>query len=525
MRIACPFCGPRGNEEFTYLGDATLVRRPPIRPRPTRDAGVLRLRLSARQSGRPASRALVSRRRLPRLAGRRRATRARTRSATSTFARGAARRRWRHDASRQADRPSPSRRADRPRAAAVGFTFDGAGVSRLSPATRSPRRCSPTACGWSAARSSITARAASSPPAPRSRTRWSSCAAARGASRTRARRRPSSTTGSSPRARTAGRRSRSTCCRVNSLVAPLLRRRLLLQDLHVAGDVLGDGVRAADPPRRRPRPRGRRERSRPLREGLRALRRAGDRRRAGRADGGAGGRARRRARRSCATRISGSAGGCSPNAARSTAARRRVGRRTSRPSWRRCPTCASCAARRCSACYDDGTYGALERVNDHLAAPPAHQPRQRLWRIVAKRCGAGGRRHRAADRVRRQRPPRRDAGGRGAHLSQPLCGGAGPQRRGVHHQRRDGWRTVGDLSRAGVRVAAVVDARTEVPASIEAAAKASGCAAARRRRRRAARSASHARARGRCRGRQRARPSASTAISSPCPAAGTRRCI
>ena len=27
MRIACPYCGERGNEEFTYLGDASL-RRP-----------------------------------------------------------------------------------------------------------------------------------------------------------------------------------------------------------------------------------------------------------------------------------------------------------------------------------------------------------------------------------------------------------------------------------------------------------------------------------------------------------------
>ena len=35
--------------------------------------------------------------------------------------------------------------------------------------------------------------------------------------------------------------------------------------------------------------------------------------------------------------------------------------------------------------YDGGTYGALERVSDHLAAPPPHQPRQRLWRIVARR--------------------------------------------------------------------------------------------------------------------------------------------
>ncbi len=36
--------------------------------------------------------------------------------------------------------------------------------------------------------------------------------------------------------------------------------------------------------------------------------------------------------------------------------------------------------------YDGGTYAAVERVNDHVAAPPPHQPRQRLWRIVAKRA-------------------------------------------------------------------------------------------------------------------------------------------
>ncbi len=30
-------------------------------------------------------------------------------------------------------------------------------------------------------------------------------------------------------------------------------------------------------------------------------------------------------------------------------------------------------------------YSALERVNDHAPVPPEHQPRQRLWRIVAKR--------------------------------------------------------------------------------------------------------------------------------------------
>lgn len=29
MRIVCPYCGERGNEEFTYLGDASPVRPDP----------------------------------------------------------------------------------------------------------------------------------------------------------------------------------------------------------------------------------------------------------------------------------------------------------------------------------------------------------------------------------------------------------------------------------------------------------------------------------------------------------------
>ena len=29
MRICCPYCGERGNEEFSYLGDASQVRPDP----------------------------------------------------------------------------------------------------------------------------------------------------------------------------------------------------------------------------------------------------------------------------------------------------------------------------------------------------------------------------------------------------------------------------------------------------------------------------------------------------------------
>jgi heterotetrameric sarcosine oxidase delta subunit len=32
VRIPCPYCGPRGNDEFTYLGDASGRRPDPAAP-------------------------------------------------------------------------------------------------------------------------------------------------------------------------------------------------------------------------------------------------------------------------------------------------------------------------------------------------------------------------------------------------------------------------------------------------------------------------------------------------------------
>ncbi|MEZ0303315.1 MAG: sarcosine oxidase subunit alpha family protein [Hyphomicrobiaceae bacterium] len=123
--------------------------------------------------------------------------------------------------------------------------------------------------------------------------------------------------------------------------------------------------------------------------------------------------------------------------------------------------------------YDDGTYSALERVNDHLAEPPEHEPRQRLWRIFAKRCVlAAGAIERPLVFGDNDRPGVMLAGAVRAYLNRYA---AVPGRNAVVFAAGDETaRTVGDLSRAGVRVEAIVDARTEVPASIEAAAKASG---------------------------------------------------
>jgi hypothetical protein len=36
--------------------------------------------------------------------------------------------------------------------------------------------------------------------------------------------------------------------------------------------------------------------------------------------------------------------------------------------------------------YDGGVHAVVERVADHLPVPSPHQPRQRFWRVVAKRA-------------------------------------------------------------------------------------------------------------------------------------------
>ena len=83
--------------------------------------------------------------------------------------------------------------------------------------------------------------------------------------------------------------------------------------------------------------------------------------------------------------------------------------------------------------YDGGTYGAVERVSDHLPEPPPYQPRQRLWRIVAKRAVlAGGAIERPV--VFAATIAGRDDGVRRAHLCQPLRGDAGPAYRRLHQQ-------------------------------------------------------------------------------------------
>jgi heterotetrameric sarcosine oxidase alpha subunit len=110
--------------------------------------------------------------------------------------------------------------------------------------------------------------------------------------------------------------------------------------------------------------------------------------------------------------------------------------------------------------YDGGIYGALERAGDHLASPAAHQVRQRLWRIVAKRCVlAAGAVERPVVFPGNDRPGVMMASAVRTYLTRFA---AAPARRlALFTNNDDGWKTVEAALRDGIDVAAVVDARAD----------------------------------------------------------------
>ncbi len=112
--------------------------------------------------------------------------------------------------------------------------------------------------------------------------------------------------------------------------------------------------------------------------------------------------------------------------------------------------------------YDHGQYGAVERVSDHLAVPAEHMPRQRYWRIVAKRAVlAAGAIERPHVFGGNDRPGVMLAGAVRSYINKY---GVLPGRDiAIFTTSDDGWRTVADIVASGGRVAAVVDARADVP--------------------------------------------------------------
>ncbi|MDR3514952.1 MAG: sarcosine oxidase subunit alpha family protein [Azospirillaceae bacterium] len=123
--------------------------------------------------------------------------------------------------------------------------------------------------------------------------------------------------------------------------------------------------------------------------------------------------------------------------------------------------------------YDSGTYAAVERVADHLAEPPPFQPRQRLWRIVARRSVlAAGAIERPLVFGDNDRPGVMLAGAVRGYLNRFAVR---PGARAVVFANNDeGARTVADLAAAGVAVAALVDPRPEAAAETRRIVEAAG---------------------------------------------------
>ena len=116
--------------------------------------------------------------------------------------------------------------------------------------------------------------------------------------------------------------------------------------------------------------------------------------------------------------------------------------------------------------FDHGTYGALERVSDHMFAPDAGKPRQILWRIYSKRAIlAAGSTERPIAFEQNDRP--------GVMLASALRSYANrwavtpSQRVAVFTNNDDGHRTAQDLHALGVKVSAVVDTRADAPNSTD----------------------------------------------------------
>ena len=114
--------------------------------------------------------------------------------------------------------------------------------------------------------------------------------------------------------------------------------------------------------------------------------------------------------------------------------------------------------------YDGGEYAAVERISDHLAQAATGQPRQRLWRIVARRAFlAAGAIERPMVFGGNDRPGVMMASAVSTYINRYAVA---PGKRAVVFTTTDsGWNTARDLVDAGVHVAAVVDARETVPES------------------------------------------------------------
>ncbi len=110
--------------------------------------------------------------------------------------------------------------------------------------------------------------------------------------------------------------------------------------------------------------------------------------------------------------------------------------------------------------YDGNLVGLIERVTDHLATPPAHAPRQRLWKVRAKAVVlASGAHERQIAYANNDLPGTLLAGAARTYVDRY---GVRPGARAVVFTNNDSaYAAALALHRANVAVGAIVDARTD----------------------------------------------------------------
>jgi len=128
-------------------------------------------------------------------------------------------------------------------------------------------------------------------------------------------------------------------------------------------------------------------------------------------------------------------------------------------------------------CYDDGMVGLIEQVTDHLALPPTHLPRQRLWQVRARAIVlATGAHERTIAYANNDLPGTLLAGAARTYVKRYAVR---PGTRAVICTNNDSaYASALALSEAGVTVAAIVDARParEITGTLPQRARASGLA-------------------------------------------------
>ena len=110
--------------------------------------------------------------------------------------------------------------------------------------------------------------------------------------------------------------------------------------------------------------------------------------------------------------------------------------------------------------YDDNIFGAVERVNDHVLEPSPYEPRQRYWRIMAKRAVmATGAEERPIVFGGNDVPGVMLASAMRTYANRYAA--AAGQSVVVFTNNNSGYRTARDMKTHGVHVEAIVDSRKE----------------------------------------------------------------